>query len=69
MGGPRAEREGIAASARGWLAGAIPWPFTTKAHFWREQVAHRDLKSLNILIRKGLCMISDFGLSKVSFPG
>ena len=27
-------------------------------------MAHRDLKSLNILIRKGYCMISDFGLSK-----
>mmetsp|Transcript_1152 Transcript_1152/g.2781 ORF Transcript_1152/g.2781 Transcript_1152/m.2781 type:complete len:220 (+) Transcript_1152:1061-1720(+) len=31
-----------------------------------RDVAHRDLKSLNILIKKGkgTCMISDFGLSK-----
>ncbi|KAJ1465686.1 kinase-like domain-containing protein [Baffinella frigidus] len=29
-----------------------------------REVAHRDLKSLNILMLKGCCMISDFGLSK-----
>ena len=32
------------------------------------QVAHRDLKSLNILMRKGTCKIADFGLFKVSVP-
>ncbi|KAJ1483400.1 kinase-like domain-containing protein [Baffinella frigidus] len=30
----------------------------------RAEVAHRDLKSLNILMRRGTCTISDFGLSK-----
>ena len=28
-------------------------------------MAHRDLKSLNILMVQGICKISDFGLSKM----
>ena len=29
-----------------------------------REIAHRDLKSLNVLLRKGACKIADFGLSR-----
>ena len=43
----------------------VPSEGVTPSNTRARQVAHRDLKSLNILMRKGTCKISDFGLSKV----
>ena len=51
-----------------WTTLIHPQPSTLKLQpqpYLGEQVAHRDLKSLNILMLNGCCMISDFGLSKV----